>query len=138
MVQEALVYHSVMIKLFLALLVVNLWVPWIFKHDIVKEIKRTRITFFLFSAMVTMVAFSGAVLVLIAELPWNIGMTLMVFVWILLSVVEIIRSMKLTGLWREGKNVASVSWHYVVVEIGITIAMILFAAFDHKDAVPLP
>ncbi len=138
MVQEALAYHAVMIKLFLVLLVINLWVPWIFRHDIGKEIKRTRITFFLFSAMVTMLAFTGAVLVLIAELPWDSGMTLMVLTWVLLSAVEIARSMKLTRLWREGKSVVSISWRYIAAEIGITIAMILFAALDHKDAVPLP
>ena len=109
MIQEALVYHAVMIKLFLVLLVINLWVPWIFRHDIVKEIKRTRITFFLFSAMVTMLAFTGAVLMLIAELPWDSGMTLMVLAWVLLSAVEIARSLKLTRLWREGKSAVSVS-----------------------------
>ncbi len=138
MAHEALVYHSVMIKLFLVLLVINLWVPWIFRHDIMKEVRRTRITFFFFSAMLTMVAFTGAVLVLIAELPWDSGMTLMVLAWVLLSAVEITRSMKLTRLWREGKSVVSVSWRYVMAEIAITTAMILFAVLDHKDAVPLP
>lgn len=137
MIQEALVYHSVMIKLFLVLLVINLWVPWIFKSNIMKEVKATRITFFLYSAMVTMVAFSGAVLVLIAEIPWNIGLSLMILAWVLLSIVEIVRSMQLTRLWREGESVVSVSWRYVMVEIVITAAMILFAILDHKDAIPL-
>lgn len=138
MIQEALVYHSVMIKLFLVLLVINLWVPWIFKSNVIKEVKATRITFFLYSAMVTMVAFTGAVLILIAEMPWNTGISLMILSWVLLSVIEIVRSVKLTRLWREGESGISMSWHYVLVEIVITAAMILFAVLDHKDAVPLP
>ena len=137
MIQEALVYHSVMIKLFLVLLVINLWVPWIFKSNIMKEVKATRITFFLYSAMVTMVAFTGAVLVLIAEMPWNMGLSLMVLSWVFLSILEIVRSVKLTKLWREGESAVSVSWRYVMVEIVITAAMILFAILDHKDAIPL-
>ncbi|MEA3454883.1 MAG: hypothetical protein U9R26_00100 [Campylobacterota bacterium] len=138
MVQEALVYHSVMIKLFLVLLAINLWVPWIFKSNIMKEVKATRITFFFYSSMVTMVAFTGAVLVLIAEIPWSLGISLMVVSWVFLSIVEIVRSVKLTRLWREGKSAVSMSWRYVMVEIAITVMMILFSTLDHKDAVPLP
>jgi len=138
MIQEALAYHSVMIKLFLTLLVINLWIPWIFKFNIMKEVKATRITFFLYSSMITMVAFTGAVLVLIAEIPWSLWISLMVIAWVLLSIVEIVRSMKLTKLWREGKSVVSVSWRYVMVELVITAAMVLFAILDHKDAIPLP
>ncbi len=138
MIEEALVYHAVMIKLFLTLLVINLGIPWIFRSDFIKEVKATRITFFLYSSMITMVAFTGAVLVLIAEIPWSLWISLMVVSWVLLSIVEIVRSMKLTKLWREGKSVVSVSWRYVMAEIAITVAMYLFAVWDHKDAIPLP
>ncbi len=138
MIQEALLYHTVTIKLFFALLVINLWIPRVFSRDIIKEVKATRISFFFFSAMLTMVAFTGAVLILIAKLPWSIWMSSMIAVWILLSILEIVRSRKLTKLWREGRSAVSVSWHYVAFEMMIMSLMIVIAILKSKDAVPLP
>ena len=138
MIQEAILYHTVTIELFFALLVINLWLPKLFSRDIIKEVKATRISFFFFSAMLTMVAFTGAVLILIAKLPWSIWMSLMVVVWILLSALEIIRARKLTQLWREGQSAVSVSWRYVAAEMLIMAMMLLIATWESKDAISLP
>ena len=127
MIQEMLVYHTVMIKLFLLLLIVNLWVPWIFRSERYREIKATRITFFFFSAMVTMVAFTGAVLALITEASWNFWIVSMIFVWILLSIVEVLRSQKLTQAWLADRSAVSFSWHYVAIEIVLVAGMVLIA-----------
>ena len=138
MIQEALLYHTVTIKLFFALLVINLWMPKLFSQNIIKEVKATRISFFFFWALLTMVAFTGAVLILIAELPWSIWMSLMVAVWILLSVLEIIRSRKLTQFWREGQSAVSISWRYVVAEMMIMALMFTIAIMKSKDAISIP
>ncbi len=138
MIQEAILYHTVTIELFFALLVINLWLPKLFSRDIIKEVKATRISFFFFSAMLTMVAFTGAVLMLIAKLPWSIWMSLMVVVWIILSALEIIRARKLTQLWGEGQSAVSISWRYVAVEMLIMAMMLLIATLESKDAISLP
>ncbi len=138
MIQEALLYHVVTINLFLLLLLINLAIPWLFRRDEMREIKATRITFFLFSSLLSMVAFTGVILFMIAELSWNIRMSLMVAVFIALAGVEITRSMKLRRLWLRDKSGMSLSWRYVLIEIVITAAMILFTIVDKKDAIPLP
>jgi len=138
MIQEALLYHVVTINLFLFLLAINLLVPWLFRRNEMREIKATRITFFFFSALLSMVAFTGAILFMIAEILWNTRMSLMVAVFIALSGVEIARSLKLKRLWIRGESGVSLSWRYVLIEIVIAAAMILFTIVDKKDAIPLP
>ncbi len=138
MIQEALLYHVVTINFFLFLLAINLLIPWLFRRDETREIKATRITFFLFSSLLSMVAFTGVILFMIAELSWNTRMSLMVAVFIALAGVEIARSIKLRRLWLRDESGVSLSWRYVLVEIVITAAMILFTMVDKKDAIPLP
>jgi len=138
MIQEALLYHIVTINLLLFLLAINLLIPWLFRRDEMREIKATRITFFLFSSLLSMVAFTGVILFMIAELSWNTRMSLMVVAFITLTGVEIARSMKLRQLWLRDESGVSLSWRYVLVEIVIVVAMILFTIVDKKNAIPLP
>ena len=138
MIQEALLYHVVTINLFLFLLVINLLIPWLFRRNEMREIRAIRITFFLFSALLSMVAFTGAILFMIAEAPWNTQMSLMVAVFIVLAGVEIARTIKLRRLWLKGESGISLSWRYVLIEIMMTSAMILFVMADKKDAISLP
>ncbi len=138
MIQEALLYHIVTINLLLFLLAINLLIPWLFRRNEMREIKATRITFFLFSSLLSMVAFTGVILFMIAELSWNTRMSLMVAAFIALAGVEISRSVKLRRLWLEDESGVSLSWRYVSVEIMIATAMILFTIVDKKDAIPLP
>ena len=138
MIQEALLYHVVTINFFLFLLAINLLIPWLFSRDEMREIKATRITFFLFSSLLSMVAFTGVILFMIAELSWNTRMSLMVAAFITLGGIEIARSMKLRQLWLRDESGVSLSWRYVLVEIVIAAAMMLFTVVDKKDAIPLP
>ena len=137
MIEEALLYHSVMVKLFLVLLFVNLAIPSLFRGNSVRMIKMTRMSFFLFLALLAMVAFTGMILFMLMNVPWSIGMTGMVIVFFLLSAAEITRSRKLREAWLRGENGISVSWPWVLIEIAMTAAMIFAAALEGKDAVSL-
>jgi uncharacterized membrane protein len=94
-------------------------------------------SYFLFSALLAMVAFTGMILFMLMSAPWSMGMTGMVVVFVLLSVVEIIRSQKLREAWLKGENGIAVSYRYVLIEIVMTGAMIIAAIWEKKDAVPL-
>ena len=126
-----------MVKVFLIMLFVNLVIPFLFKSNSVKAIKMTRMSYFLFSALLAMVAFTGMILFMLMSAPWSMGMTGMVVVFVLLSVVEIIRSQKLREAWLKGENGIAVSYRYVLIEIVMTGAMIIAAIWEKKDAVPL-
>ena len=137
MVEEAAVYHAVMIKIFLALLVINLLIPSVLKSSRAREIKGMRISYFLFSALLTMVAFTGIILYMLMDSPWSLGLTAMVIVFLLLSAIEIARSRRIRRAWIGGESAASPSWRYVALEIILVLMMMLFFAMDKKDAVPL-
>lgn len=137
MIEEALLYHAAMIKIFLVMLFINLFVPSLFKGDRAGEIRLTRITFFLFSALLAMVAFTGVILYMLAGLPWSHGMSLMVAVLFVLAGLEIARSQKLKNVWIDGESGVAFSWRYVLLEIVVTAAMVLFMVWEKKNAVPL-
>ena len=137
MVNEAILYHSVMIKMFLGLLFLNLILPSLFKSDIHREVKATRISFYLFSALLSMMAFTGTIVYMLMDIPWNIGLSLMVFAFIVLAAIEIMRSRKLVGVWVQGESGVRYSWPYVLSEIVITAAVVLYMIIEKKDAVPL-
>ena len=137
MVNEAILYHSVMIKMFLGLLFLNLILPSLFKSDIRREVKATRISFYLFSALLSMMAFTGTIVYMLMDIPWNFGLSLMVFAFVLLAAIEIMRSRKLVGVWMKGESGVRYSWPYVLSEIVITAAVVLYMIVEKKDAVPL-
>ncbi|MEA3492582.1 MAG: hypothetical protein U9R27_11850 [Campylobacterota bacterium] len=126
MIQETLLYHVVTIELFLLFLFVSLFIPLLFKREKVAEIRATRISYFIFSALLSMVVFTGAILYLLAEMAWSIDMTLMAIASILLSGVEIARSIRLKKSWLAEESAISLSWRYVLAEIMIVILMMIF------------
>lgn len=137
MIQEVLLYHAVITKFFLLTLFVNLLVPALFRRERAREIKMTRITFFFYSALLVMVAFTGIVAFMLLNISWNGEMSMMVSAFLLLSTIEIARSRKLTRVWVAGESAVSASWPFVAAEIAITFGMIFYAAMERKDAVPL-
>ncbi len=130
MIQETLLYHSMLIKIFFLFLFMSLALPWLFRGAANNQIRAVRISFFLFSALLTMVAFSGMVLMLIAGTPWSIQIGLMVGILAVLGGAEIARSRKLTRLWREKKDITTLSSKLVAIEIVITLCMIVIMVME--------
>jgi len=117
MVQESLLYHAVMIKILLGFLIIYLIIPLFFKESSISAIKAVRIGSFIFSALLTMVIFSGMILYMLGNVPWNWEMSLMVAVSILLSVIEIVKIKKLKREWMAEQSMRKISWIYISVEI---------------------
>ncbi len=137
MIQEAIFYHSVIVKMFLVLLLFNLLVPIIFNKSIATEMRWTRLTFFLFSGVLSMTLFSGLIAYMLMDIPWNRIMTLMVLSFIILSGFEITRSKKLHELWMLSKRGTSISWKYVLLEITVIAVIVLLIILEKKGAISL-
>jgi len=137
MIQEAIFYHSVIVKMFLVLLLFNLLVPIIFNKSIATEMRWTRLTFFLFSGVLSMTLFSGLIAYMLMDIPWNTIMTLMVLSFIILSGFEITRSKKLHELWMLSKRGTSISWKYVLLEITVIAVIVLLIILEKKGAISL-
>ena len=137
MIEEAMVYHSVIIKIFLVLLLFNLVAPFLARREIAKEMRITRVSFFLFSALLVMIIFSGMIAFMLIEIPWSIMMSLMVLSFIVLAGLEITRSIKLHKLWMISETGTSLSWKYVLLEIIVIAIMVLLMILEKKGAVSL-
>ena len=137
MVEEAMIYHSVIIKIFLVVLLFNLLVPFITHKEIAKEMRWIRGSFFVFSGLLVMILFSGMISFMILDIKWNMMMTLMVLSFFILSGLEITRSLKLHQLWMLSKSGVSLSWKYVLLEITVMALMVLFVILEKKGAISL-
>jgi len=137
MIEETLLYHAVIIKIFLAMLCINLLIPFISQSDRAREVKWTRISFFFFFGLLTMVAFSGLILWMLLEIPWNISMSIMLIAFILLATLEILRNKSLHRVWMVSESGASISWKFVLVEIVIVALMVLLMIMEKKGAISL-
>ena len=135
--EEALLYHSVMMNMFLGLLFVNLLIPYFFRKNIGSEIRATRISFFLYSALLSMLAFTGIILFMLANSPWDTRLTIMTTAFFMLSGIEIARSIKLRRIWMAGGSGVLASWPFVLAEISVALFVVLFMMADMKDAVPV-
>ena len=137
MIEEAIFYHSVIVKIFLVLLLFNLLVPIIFNKNIATEMRWTRVTFFLFSGLLSMTLFSGLMAYMFMDIPWNIMMSLMLLSFIVLTGLEIVRSRKLHKLWMLSKRGTTLSWKYVLLEIMVIAIIVLLMILEKKGAISL-
>jgi len=135
--QEILLYHSMLIKIFLALLVINALVPFLSRATIATQMRNTRISFFVYFGFLTMVAFTGLVAIMVLEYPWGHAMTLMVFSFGLLIALEVMRAKKLHKRWMISESAANISLMYVAGQIVIVAAMTVLMIMEKKGAISL-
>jgi hypothetical protein len=94
-------------------------------------------TFFVYSAFLVMMAFSGMISYMLLEMPWNLLMTIMVIAFVLLAAIEIARSRALHDVWMMSESGVSLSWKYVLIEIVVVAAMVVMMIMEKKGAISL-
>lgn len=124
MVQESLLYHSVILKIFSGLLFLNIFIPLFFKNSSIANIRAVRISVFVYAALLTMVAFTGLIVYMLGNFSWGLNLTLMVVLFVLLSIIEFFRIRKLKRLWVAEQNMFAASAKYILLEILLVGGMI--------------
>lgn len=124
MAQEALLYHALIIKIFVALLLFNIAIPLLFKNASIARIKAVWISLFLYFALLTMIAFSGLILYMLGSSPWDLYITFMVLLFLFLSLLEYFRIKKLKRVWIEKQSMFLPSLQYILVELALLGGMI--------------
>ena len=137
MVEETLFYHSITIKIFLVILVFNLLIPMITQSNRATEIRWTRVSFFLFSGLLSMVAFTGMILMMLLEMSLNLTVIIMIVALVLLVVLEFYRARGLHRLWMVSESGVYLSWKFVVLEIVVVAIMVVLMIMEKKGAVSL-
>ncbi|WP_309500024.1 hypothetical protein [Sulfurovum sp.] len=89
MVEQMLVAHSILVKVFLAFLVGGLLIPMMTAKNPLGFKKASFIYTMIFQAIATMIAFAGIVAVFTGNLGWSTTTIIMVVVWAVLMYIEI-------------------------------------------------
>ncbi|MBD3793661.1 MAG: hypothetical protein IE889_05810 [Campylobacterales bacterium] len=87
---EMVLYHALLIKMVLGLLVVGMVIPFL-SSDCTKTINRKRIYMFFLHGLLAAVAFGGLVAMVFAQISFDLSMAVMIVAYIAMSVLESIK-----------------------------------------------
>jgi len=89
MLDEMIVSHSILVKVFLAFLVGGLLIPVMTAKKPLGFRKASFIYMLIFQAMATMIAFSGLIAMVTGELGFTLSTIIMIVIWAALIYIEI-------------------------------------------------
>ncbi len=136
---EMVLAHSILIKVMLAVFVVGLMIPFL-SSDCSKTVKRMRIYMFVAHGTLSMIAFSGVIAFVFADLAFTlpiITMIVMFFAMIMIEVVKykkILKNQKSENCVRSGRMTAVM---FTLVNIAMLAAMVVWKIMEAKSAVPV-
>jgi len=89
MIEEMILYHSVIIKAFLGFLVGGLLIPMMTANNPLGFRKASFIYTMIFQGLTTMIAFTGLIAMVKGEVGMGLGIILMIIIWAILMYIEI-------------------------------------------------
>lgn len=89
MIEEMILYHSVLTKVFLGFLVVGMLIPMMTAKNPLGFRKASFIYTMIFQAIATMIAFSGLVAMVTGEVGFTLSIIIMIVIWVALMYIEI-------------------------------------------------
>lgn len=120
-------YHRHLVEGLLLILLLNLLLPWILRSSREKRIFYTRVGYFAFWALWSMVAFSGLMVWLFAGRPLTLPVTAMLALAVLLPLLDVYRAVRLKRLWLSGSEGLGLNTSVVGLEFALTIGVTLLA-----------
>ena len=126
MIETILLTHSILIKVLLAFLVLGVFIPKVIASNPLKFKKSTLIYTMIFQALMTMIAFSGVVALIVGELPFGISTIVMIVVFTLMMALEIIKYKKIKKANLEDESTfATMRSSFIKIGIINTIILVL-------------
>lgn len=141
MLEEMIVSHSILVKVFLAFLVGGLLIPAITAKKPLGFRKASFIYTMIFQAIATMIAFSGVVAIFTGDLGWSATTIIMVVVWAALMYIEIkkYKLIKVANLQNPDthKLLKSAFLKISAVQILLVAAMVVLMVLKAKGVIVL-
>ncbi|KIM07663.1 MAG: hypothetical protein KU29_06635 [Sulfurovum sp. FS06-10] len=126
---EMILYHSMLIKMMLAVLIVGLMIPFL-SGECAKTIKRMRIYMFVSHGLLTMIAFSGMVAFVFADMAFNLSIVVMIVAFFAMIGIEVVKYKKILK-----SRLTAVM--YTILNIAIIAGLVVWKIMEHKSAIPL-
>ena len=89
MIEQMVVTHSILVKIFLAFLVAGLFIPKMTAKKPLGFRKASFIYTMVFQGIATMIAFTGLIAMVAGEMPFSIAIMIMVVIWAAMMFLEI-------------------------------------------------
>ena len=89
MIEEMILVHSILVKAFLAFLVVGLFIPFLTAKNPLDFRKASFVYTMIFQAVVTMIAFTGLIAMIAGDFGLTLSTIIMIVVWAVLMYIEI-------------------------------------------------
>ncbi|MBD3788955.1 MAG: hypothetical protein IE885_01095 [Campylobacterales bacterium] len=139
MLDEILLSHSLLVKLFLGFLVGGLVMLLIGSKDPLK-LKRTSFIYTLiFQGIITMIAFAGLVAMVVGKFGMGLDIILMVLIWGVLMYIEIRRHklIKFANLQNEEtyRMLKVLFVKIITIQIALVTAMVVFKILQAKGVI---
>ena len=128
MLEEILWYHTATINLFLLTIITGLLLPILHYNKVNIISKWTKIYGYTYYALLTMVAFDGLVMMIVAKRDISINMYLMIGAFILLIVLEVYHTLRFRIYLRDVKSEQN-SFRKTSIFIAILQILVIFPFF---------
>ena len=139
--EEMVLYHSVLIKIMLGLVVIGMIIPFLGKVC-AKTIKRMRIYMFFSHGLLSMIAFSGIIALVFSHTSINISIIFMIVAFFALIALTIIKYKKMlnTRIKKETcvRDMRVLAIQYGVIEIAVIMSLFISKIMEYKSAIPTP
>jgi len=136
---EMVLYHSILIKVMLGLLVVGIIIPFL-SSDCAKSIRRARIYMFFSHGLLTMIAFSGVTAFVFAKMSLRIDIIIMIALFFVMIMLEVFKYKKiLKGVVDKdscNKKARVTSVVFGLINMAIIAGMVVYMVIQ-KNAVPI-
>jgi len=117
-------YHFYLVIGLLGIMVLNLSLPAIYKIDHERLVLYTRIGYFAFWALWSMVLFSGLIVLVFMRLKMGWSVWLMLLLSAVLPLLDGFRAIKMKKLWQDDRSADSFSGRIVLSEIILTMSVV--------------
>ena len=141
MLDEMIVSHSILVKVFLAFLVGGLFIPMMTAKKPLGFRKASFIYTMIFHAIATMIAFSGLIAMITGELGLTLSTIIMIVIWAALMYIEI-KKYKLIKIAKienpeTHKLLKGAFIKISMVQIFLVIVMVILKVMEVKGAISL-
>ncbi len=141
MVEEIILSHSILVKLFLAGLVVGFFIPMLTKNKPLGFKKASFIYTMTFQALTTMIAFTGIVAMVTGKIDMSMSIVIMLLIWGLLMFVEIkkYKLIKKSNIENEEihRLLGSAFVKITAVQVMLVVMMVVLKIMEAKGAISL-
>lgn len=135
---EMVMYHSVLIKIMLAVLVIGMIIPFLSK-ECAKTVKRTRIYMFVSHGLLTMIAFSGLIAFVFADISISLSIIAMIIAFLAMIMIEVMKYKKILKASSNSehcmKNARVIAIVYTLLNIAIIAGLVVYKIMEAKSAV---